>query len=202
MKKLILYINTLFIALLLTSCGDSDFDSTTSLNSQQQNAMAQLLLMASLFPSEGFIFVGLEEDIDDSIDCPISGTMDVKGVVNYEVNEQQEEFDGTFDLNEVVFTDCVIETASEEEMTVNGTLEVKTDTVIESFNDGEEGILTGSFDSEYKGSLEVSGDEVENGTCGINIDSIALIAEFYFVGEFSGNLCGTDYDRVVPFLDL
>lgn len=163
--------------------------------------MAQLLLVTSLFPAEGFIFIGLEEDpIDETIDCPVSGTMSTKGKVEYEQDEQNQEFDGTFTLTDVVFTDCVISTVSDEEITVNGRLEVKTDVIISSFDDGEDGLFTGSFDSTYEGSLEVSGDEVEDGTCGINMESNALIVEFLFVGQFSGNLCGSNYNNVVPFV--
>ncbi|HMQ11026.1 MAG TPA: hypothetical protein PKC21_08325 [Oligoflexia bacterium] len=202
MKKYILYLNTLIITLFLSACGNSksEFPSTTSLNSDQQDAIAQLLIVASVFPTENYLPIGLQEPVDETIDCDVSGTFSAKGNVDFEEDEQNQEFNGTFTLNEVVFTDCVTTTANDEEITINGSLEVVTDLVLDNFNDGEDGILTGSFDSTYEGSLEVSGDELEDGTCGINMEGKSLLAEFFIVGELSGNLCGSNYDKVVPLI--
>lgn len=158
------------------------------------------MIVASVFPTESYLSIGLQEPVDETVSCDVSGSFSAKGNVDFEEDEQNQEFNGTFTLNKVVFSDCVIATANDEEITINGSLEVITDLILDNYNNGEDGILTGVFNSTYEGSLEVSGDELEDGTCGINMEGKLLLAEFFLAGDLSGNLCGSDYDKVVPFL--
>jgi len=121
--------------------------------------------------------------VNATVNCEVSGDVDVTGTANF--SGSQTSVSGNFDVKQV-FNDCTTKTKDGDDIALDGTLESDGDVDISFTNNS----VSGSITQNTTGSLDVSGDNIKSGTCGISTNSTATISSSSVTVKTTGSICG------------
>ena len=190
-----------FAIFMLSHCGgdsaDTSANSTTTLTDDQANAIAitmssslGLIVDSSLGFSKLSTRAQTTEDVSGSESCEGGGSVSISGT---QAGVEGSTINGATNV-ELSFNDCGVSFSDTETILVNGTLSVdgNIDYVISSGPS-----ISGSSSGDVTGTLDVSGDSVETGTCGVDLNVSSTASGTMIDLTFSGSFCGEDYDYSV-----
>lgn len=210
---------TMILFCMIGCSGSNDIpDSTTSLTSSEQSALARELINTAAelafgldptatFASQGLWsaqaiqkFVpgkgsspknGITEDVDESSFCGVDGNLEISGTIEYDeedVSNDEELVDVGFDLD-IMHEECQTELIeTNNKLTYFGSVHAQGSYQVNT----QEPSYTFTF--EINGGVDVQDNENGNGTCGIDI---TVTAEINNEASFtaSGEICGESYSE-------
>lgn len=167
MKKRILTLSCILGSVWLVGCGDGDGvsapPSTTSLTEAQAAAVFDTVFETGSDSDAKLSVRAHTETIPtEERDCPGGGTVQVKGEADVESSDDA--LEAAIDLT-AKYTDCVTHPVDGDPIVLNGTLAFDMD--LDGEKDGDGGTL--DIRLELVGSLDITGDGVKEGTCGIGL---------------------------------
>ena len=177
----------------LWACGDDDDApaSTTTLTTTQAESVAEVF-SGSLGTILDFdtsaklpIRVRAAEThaVSTTKNCDGSGTKTVTGETNVS-DESETSAKGSFNVTET-YTACLDSPDSTSAPIITGSVNTTGDFNL-TFPP-----LAGSVNMKINGSVDVSGDGVTGGTCGVSVNVKVTAAENVITLVFSGSVCGT-----------
>ena len=190
MKKRFFVFPMLLVVGGLVGCGsDSNTASNpsdTELSESQAQAVAGVITdsLGTAFEESSRLSARTQSNVNASFEgsntCGSSGSYSVSGTKNFTASGSQ--IDGDYSQTQS-FSDCAVETGSSGIITLNGNVTSNVDVSID-FEGG-----TGTMSLTSEGSVDVSGDDVTNGTCGVNLSMSATLSGSMLAVTYNGSVC-------------
>ncbi|HLG20420.1 MAG TPA: hypothetical protein VI895_11475 [Bdellovibrionota bacterium] len=193
MKKVFFTGLAIFGLLYVGACSDDDAPaSTTTLTETQAEAVASAVGEGTGAAVQGGGFGRLavrsqgtgSAAVDGTFTCEGGGSISTAGTTT--VNEfTQSSASADYGVTST-FNDCIVQTEEGDNLTLSGSV---TNNGGFDFTFSETSI-GGSVSADITGNIDVSGDNVTSGTCGVSISVNSTIADNVVNSTASGSVCG------------